>query len=346
MGLWYNKKKAYQKKNIDYGAMKKGCIVPELSIIVPVYKVEPYLPKCIDSILSQTFTDFELILIDDGSPDRCGEICEEYAAKDDRIVVIHQANKGVSAARNAGLDIAKGKYIGFVDSDDWIEPEMYEKMVSVSKETNTDIVICGSIQRSVSGEFICKDFHETMICDRQTLLEAFYSIPNPLGGVLWNKMLLRSTIGDTRFRETLRNCEDGVFLAECLWGANSAVKIADSLYNVVQRPFSASRSDQIPRLYDTICGFEEIRKELTHHPYNRKLNKLAVNMVLDNGVRFSNRIVELHNSTGASCDKEIGGAFRIMRKCIALAAFQGYLSLRKIHGYIYEMRSISSNINR
>ena len=92
--------------------------MPELSIIVPVYKVEPYLPKCIDSILAQTFSDFELILIDDGSPDRCGEICDEYAARDDRVVVIHRENRGVSAARNAGLDAARGEYIGFVDSDD------------------------------------------------------------------------------------------------------------------------------------------------------------------------------------------------------------------------------------
>ncbi|MDR2409141.1 MAG: glycosyltransferase, partial [Bacteroidales bacterium] len=92
-----------------------------LSIIVPVYKVEPYLRRCIDSILAQTFTDFECILIDDGSPDGCPAICDEYAEKDKRIMVIHQENEGVSAARNAGLDIAKGEWIGFVDSDDWCD---------------------------------------------------------------------------------------------------------------------------------------------------------------------------------------------------------------------------------
>ena len=118
--------------------------MPELSIIVPVYKVEKYLPKCLDSILAQTFTDFELILIDDGSPDRCGDICDEYAAKDDRLIVIHQENKGVSAARNAGLDIARGEYIGFVDSDDWIEPEMYETMLATAKESEAEIVACGA----------------------------------------------------------------------------------------------------------------------------------------------------------------------------------------------------------
>ena len=95
----------------------------KFSVIVPVYKVETYLPRCIESILNQTVTDFELILIDDGSPDCSGEICDAYAAKDSRIRVIHQKNGGVSKARNAGLDIAQGEYIVFVDSDDWVDAD-------------------------------------------------------------------------------------------------------------------------------------------------------------------------------------------------------------------------------
>ena len=100
--------------------------VPEISIIVPVYKVEEYLSQCIDSILVQTFTNFELLLVDDGSPDRCGEMCEEYAQKDERIRVFHQENAGVSTARNKGLAEAYGKYIVFVDSDDYILPAYLE----------------------------------------------------------------------------------------------------------------------------------------------------------------------------------------------------------------------------
>lgn len=97
--------------------------MPKISIIVPVYNVEKYLRKCIDSILNQTFKDFELILIDDGSTDESGKICDEYNLKDNRIKVIHKENGGLSSARNAGLDIAQGEYIGFVDSDDWIESD-------------------------------------------------------------------------------------------------------------------------------------------------------------------------------------------------------------------------------
>ena len=115
--------------------------MPQISIIVPVYNVEPYLHKCIDSILAQTFTDFECILIDDGSPDNCPAICDEYATKDNRIILLHQKNAGVSAARNAGLNIAKGEWIGFVDSDDWIEKNALELLYNKQRETSADIII-------------------------------------------------------------------------------------------------------------------------------------------------------------------------------------------------------------
>jgi len=110
---------------------------PTLSIIVPVYKVETYIHKCITSILNQTFTDFELILIDDGSPDNCGAICDEYKQKDNRIIVIHQKNKGLSAARNAGLDIAKGDYITFIDSDDSVAANTYHDNIRILLNDNS-----------------------------------------------------------------------------------------------------------------------------------------------------------------------------------------------------------------
>ena len=113
-------------------------ISPLLSVVVPVYNVEEYLPRCIDSILSQPFINFELILVDDGSPDKCGEICDEYAKKDNRVVVIHQKNSGVSAARNSGLDVARGKYIWFIDSDDYISSKCIKKIINAIEEYNLD----------------------------------------------------------------------------------------------------------------------------------------------------------------------------------------------------------------
>lgn len=105
---------------------------PLISVIVPVYKVEEYLARCVDSILGQTYRNLEILLVDDGSPDRCGEICEEYAARDTRIRVIHKENGGLSSARNAAIDVAQGEYLGFVDSDDWIEPETYEALLEMA----------------------------------------------------------------------------------------------------------------------------------------------------------------------------------------------------------------------
>lgn len=119
-----------------------------LSVIVPVYNVENYLSDCIDSILNQTYSNFELFLVDDGSPDRCGEICDEYAKKDTRIKVIHKENGGQGSARNRALDVASGDYIAFVDSDDYIEPNMYEVMIEALERTNSDMSLCGFITHS------------------------------------------------------------------------------------------------------------------------------------------------------------------------------------------------------
>lgn len=123
----------------------------KLSIIVPVYKVEQFLDKCIESILAQTFTDFELILVDDGSPDNCGKMCDVWSTKDKRIKVIHKENGGLSDARNAGIDIAQGDYIGLVDSDDYIKHDMFEVLLSNLEKYNADISMCGYVDVYADG---------------------------------------------------------------------------------------------------------------------------------------------------------------------------------------------------
>lgn len=114
----------------------------KVSVIVPVYKAEKYIRRCIDSLLAQTFCDFELLLIDDDSPDRSGQICDAYAVQDKRIRVVHQKNGGVSAARQKGIDEAKGEYTIHADPDDWVEPSMLERLYTKAKEEDADIVIC------------------------------------------------------------------------------------------------------------------------------------------------------------------------------------------------------------
>jgi glycosyltransferase involved in cell wall biosynthesis len=112
---------------------------PKVSIVVPIYNVERYLKECVDSILNQTLKDIEVILVDDGSPDKCGEIIDEYAKKDNRVVPVHQKNSGYSAAVNKGIDLANGEYIGIIESDDFIEPDMYESLYNDAKKYDTDI---------------------------------------------------------------------------------------------------------------------------------------------------------------------------------------------------------------
>ena len=115
---------------------------PLISVIVPIYKVEPYLRECVDSILGQTHGNLEVILVDDGSPDACPAICDEYAARDARVRVIHKTNGGLSDARNVGLDVARGEWVGFVDSDDVVEPTMYEVLLSCAQKAHAQIAVC------------------------------------------------------------------------------------------------------------------------------------------------------------------------------------------------------------
>lgn len=124
---------------------------PLISVIVPIYKVEPYLARCLDSLLAQTYETLEIIAVDDGSPDNCGAIAEEYAKKDARIRVIHRENGGLSAARNSGLEVATGAYIGFVDSDDAVLPEMYETLYALIKEYDADIAECATVLDTDTG---------------------------------------------------------------------------------------------------------------------------------------------------------------------------------------------------
>lgn len=128
---------------------------PLISVIVPIYKVEKYLDECIQSIVSQTYTNLEIILVDDGSPDRCPQMCDEWAAKDSRIRVIHQENGGLSAARNAGLDTASGDYIGFVDSDDYIRSDMYETLLDLLMDSKKKIAYCYSLYVLPDGNEVC-----------------------------------------------------------------------------------------------------------------------------------------------------------------------------------------------
>lgn len=170
---------------------------PEISIIVPIYKVERYLPECLDSILRQTFTDWECILVDDGSPDNCGKICDEYAARDPRFRVIHQKNGGVSAARNSGISNAKAQYIGFVDPDDWTEPDLFLTLYNLICKDDYDMAQVGFCNEYI-GENHRKPLvgARTVLDRKATVRRLFFDREIP--SYLWNKLFNRRII-DTPF---------------------------------------------------------------------------------------------------------------------------------------------------
>ncbi len=171
-----------------------------ISVIVPVYKVEKYLAKCVDSILSQTYRDLEVILVDDGSPDSCGTICDAYARQDSRVVVIHKENGGLSSARNAGMDIAKGEYIAFVDSDDWIEPEMYGHMLALAKKYDVSLVCAGRYDVSEkTGEKkvgLCPQKEECI--SGEELVKRIF-LWDDLDSASWDKLYHRSLLEGFRY---------------------------------------------------------------------------------------------------------------------------------------------------
>ena len=207
-----------------------------ISIIVPIYKVEEYLCRCVDSLLKQSYEDFELILVDDGSPDNCGRICDEYAALDSRVRVVHKPNGGLSDARNAGMEIARGEYIAFVDSDDWVTENYLERLLSAMIETGADICECGILRTGGEAHippiediapvvFSTADAMEQLIHDG-----AFHQH-------VWNKLYRRDVIADILFPKGKTN-EDEFWTYQIFGNAAKISKIPDVLYCYFQRPGS------------------------------------------------------------------------------------------------------------
>ena len=177
--------------------------MPEISIIVPVYKVEKYLNRCVESILKQTFSDFELILVDDGSPDNCPRMCDEWAKKDNRIRVIHKENGGAGQARNAGLKNAIGKYIGFVDADDWIAPQMYEELYKMLKlHDDAQIAMCQLVKTSDMHFEKKNNNKKAEFLDVSGMMKYFFRVNGEKSNYsVCNKLLCKDILREFKFTE-------------------------------------------------------------------------------------------------------------------------------------------------
>ena len=217
---------------------------PLISVIVPVYKVEQYLVKCVNSIIAQTYSNIEIILVDDGSPDKSGELCDSLAKLDHRIRVIHKSNGGLSSARNAGIDIAKGEYIGFVDSDDFIEPYMYEKLLNLINGEKTKLAVCAVNYVFEDG----KKRHKPLLGENYTfdfkhaIIEMNTHRIFDMGA--WSKLYHRSLFDNLRF-PTGKLSEDYYIMFKILDRAQNISYLDVPCYNYLQRKNSITRNVRI-----------------------------------------------------------------------------------------------------
>ncbi len=228
-----------------------------VSIIVPVYNVEGYLKRCVDSILSQTYSNIEIILIDDGSTDSSGQLCDEYQKKDNRIKVEHKQNGGLSSARNAGLDIATGDYIAFIDSDDWVEPNFIERLRTLLIETNSDMSACTFCRtKGDIAQRLCFDTSVEIITNKKfdcAFKEESYA------GYACNKMFKREIFekNELRFDEKIFHGEDSPFVVEFLQYVQKIAFTKEDLYYYYFREDSITKSVRLTDKYLSILYARE-----------------------------------------------------------------------------------------
>lgn len=275
-----------------------------ISIIVPIYKVEKYIRQCVDSIINQTYEDIEIVLVDDGSPDNCPQICDDYAKKDSRVKVIHKENGGLMSARQAGLKAATGEYIGFVDGDDWIEPDMYAHFASSIEMYHPDMVLSefyfsypekeGLSSQQLSKPFFRKADMEREIYPTMLFKDKFYSFGvNPC---CWSKVFKKALLENNLYTVTtkIKMGEDAAFVYPCLLEAENVAYVDKFLYHYRMNNESITKAYDI-NMEDTILiPYDILKKAFDEDKYNfsSQLNYYLlylVNMVIRNEANRDNK---------------------------------------------------------
>ena len=230
--------------------------MPTISVIVPVYKVEKYLGRCVDSILTQTYRDFELILVDDGSPDRCGELCEGYAARDSRVHVIHQENGGLSAARNTGIDWvfanSDSQWFTFIDSDDWVHPEMLAQLLNAAVQQDVNISVCGYGETEGAQPEVPNGTMEVALWSPKE----FYTRHFINATVAWGKLYRRSCFENTRY-PVGKIHEDEFVTYRLLFGCEKIAFVPAPLYAYYVNPEGITRKPWSPKRLHAWEAYEE-----------------------------------------------------------------------------------------
>lgn len=234
-----------------------------ISVIIPVYNVEKYLVECVESVLNQTYKNLEIILVDDGSPDRCPEMCDEYARKDSRVKVIHKKNGGLSDARNAGIDVATGEYISFVDSDDYVSEDMIGVLYERAVQTQADLTFCSIEKVDENGKRISLENVGTSVYDRNEFWENKYYQQQSASTVAWNKLYKKHIFYKLRYAVG-RIHEDDIILLKVIEKCNIIATVQQGRYMYRQR------NDSIMHTEYTLAKFQLIEERLEMAEYHRR----------------------------------------------------------------------------
>ena len=276
----------------------------KISIIMPVYNVEKYLTRCLESVINQTYKNLQIILVDDGSTDKSGLICDTYAKSDERIVVIHQANQGAGAAKNAGLEAVEGDYFLLIDSDDYIELDMCEKMLNAMKKYSADIVQCLFKRIYVNKEYstdYCfnSDKNVRSLSNKRFLFEMIYDWKYT---VFWNKLFKASLIDKSIRFPTGRKIDDEYFTYKLVCNAKKVININDMFYNYRMRTSSVmNESSQSKLIYDRLDSFIE-RYENISKKYPR-LKKYYYDKLVETLIYYKSYFSLEGNRLNELCEK-------------------------------------------
>ena len=245
----------------DFEAAK---LTPLVSVIIPVYKVEAYLAACVDSVINQTYRNLEIILVDDGSPDGCGAMCDAYAEQDERVRVIHKTNGGQSSARNAALEVMTGEWLLFVDSDDWIEPDTLEALLT-RKDERADIIEFGYSYSFIDREEPQLYFPDIMLCSSREALSLLVEGKRTMG-LMCDKLYRSSVIKNLRFLEG-RHYEDTPFVIEALWQSCCFQYIPKLYYHYRREREGQITHEQLPcRLKHMYLNIESLLDKYANEP--------------------------------------------------------------------------------
>ena len=302
--------------------------MPEISVIVPVYNCEKYLEKCINSILSQTFDDLELILINDGSSDNSGKVCDYFKETDSRIKVIHQKNMGVSVARNVGLDISNGKYIGFIDGDDYIESDMYEFLYNNIKKNEAEVAICGIENIFIKNDGSEKLIHQTSDFSGVKVLNGEEAFSESLKSKIFsvnpvNKLFDKKLFDGKRFPEG-KISEDAFLIPKVLSKASKVVCSSDIKYYYVRHENSITTSSFFEKDWNvTEAYFNHLNTVKKHYP---KLIKEAEFRYFWSYTYVLDKMIVSKNKVNKS---DYDKAIKFIKKNILKIIFNPYFSLKR-----------------